>query len=215
MKTKIALAIFVKTPELSSVKTRLAKDIGQEEATRAYELCVQKIQLRIQELVIATSFRVEPYWAIAEKEGVNSARWKDFKKIAQGEGSLGERLHHVYSSLLKDYAGVVVMGSDSPLFPLSELQEAILNLLQQPQEAFVGPTEDGGYYVFGARMPLEKDVWIKVPYSAENTCETFVKNLPKSLLLRKLNIHWDLDDLEDWHRLLKEDPVFFNGVLVR
>ena len=43
-----ALAIFVKTPELSPVKTRLAKDIGKESAIRLYKSFVDIIENKIK-----------------------------------------------------------------------------------------------------------------------------------------------------------------------
>ena len=60
-----ALAIFVKTPELSAVKTRLAAEIGREEAIAFYRSCVGAI-----EAVAAEASRRSPldvYWAVAEE----------------------------------------------------------------------------------------------------------------------------------------------------
>ena len=108
-----AIAIFVKTPGLSPIKTRLASSIGVSAAERFHLLSAKAI-----ESVVLDAFRAEPacipYWAVAEKEAVHTPYWKSFQTIWQGEGSLGERLACVYDELIQQHSFVIFIGADSP-----------------------------------------------------------------------------------------------------
>ena len=78
-----AIAIFVKTPGLSPIKTRLVSSIGVSAAERFHLLSAKAI-----ESVVLDAFRAEPacipYWAVAEKEAVHTPYWKSFQTIWQG-----------------------------------------------------------------------------------------------------------------------------------
>ncbi len=55
---KIAIAIFVKTPGVSPLKTRLAASLGQEKALHFYKLSLKCIISTLEETAI------NPYWAV-------------------------------------------------------------------------------------------------------------------------------------------------------
>ena len=95
-----AVAIFVKTPGLSPIKTRLAASIGQSAAEWFHLMsakAVESVVLRASHADGALS----PYWAVAEKQALDTPHWKSFQTIWQGEGSLGERLSHIYDELIE------------------------------------------------------------------------------------------------------------------
>lgn len=208
MNLKIALAVFVKTPGLSPIKTRLAKDIGESRALNIYEKCLSVTQSKISKIAVNSQTTLVPYWAIAEKEGLSSPYWKSWKRICQGEGELGDRLNKVYNELLGEFDGVILMGADSPLFPDQELLNGISWLAKNELGALIGPTLDGGYYVFGSRKPIPESVWTSVPYSSENTLDAFLKLLPENLENHFLSKHWDVDTQTDLCRLKGESPEF-------
>ena len=205
-KLRFAIAVFVKTPGLSPIKTRLAKDIGKEEALEVYLKCVKTVQIKIDDLVKNCSLELEPFWAVAEADGMTQALWQGWSKIYQGDGELGDRLHRVYADLIEKFDGVLLMGADSPLFPSAEIQQGISWLATHKEGALVGPTLDGGYYVFGARNVVPKDVWTSVPYSSSKTLESFLAALPQEIEKRFLSEHWDVDTVLDLKRLEREEP---------
>ena len=57
----IALAIFVKTPSLSPVKTRLAQSIGEDKAIAFYMLCLEAIK------ETAKQIDADVVWAVGRK----------------------------------------------------------------------------------------------------------------------------------------------------
>jgi uncharacterized protein len=198
-----ALAIFVKTPELSPVKTRLAKDIGKESAIRLYESFVDIIENKIKCLT-QDKADITPYFAIAEKEGLSNHRWQSFGKIHTGNGDLGERLHNVYSSLLKQHDEVIIIGSDSPQIS-SEVIIKTAALIKENNKFVIGPARDGGFYLFAGNKEIPKEVWTDVVYSKNTTMTDLVRKLEPISKIEFLETLIDIDQLDDLIFLLKEN----------
>lgn len=160
-----ALAIFVKTPGLSPVKTRLAAGLGITDATRFYELAAAA--------TAAVAHRCQatltPYWAIAEAGPAAAAAWPDFAQVEQGDGDLGDRLHHVYAALQARYDRVLLIGADAPQLTPCLLRAALAMLDDADQPFVLGEASDGGFWLFGGRAPIPKSVWCTVRYSQPHT----------------------------------------------
>jgi glycosyltransferase A (GT-A) superfamily protein (DUF2064 family) len=161
-----ALAIFVKTPGLSPVKTRLAAGIGAEAAFDFYGLALAAVA----EAVKRALPDLIPYWAVAEPEALADPRWSDFPTIGQGEGSLGDRLDHVYSGLLARHGAVLMIGADSP-----QLTPDLLLSAARLAEPFVmGRADDGGFWLFGGTAPIPRAVWAELPISTAETADALL-----------------------------------------
>jgi uncharacterized protein len=198
-----ALAIFVKTPELSPVKTRLAKDIGKESAIRLYESFIDIIEKKIKYLT-KDKAHIIPYFAIAEKEGLSNHRWQAFDKIHTGNGDLGERLHNVYSSLLKRHDEVVIIGSDSPQISSKIITKAVISI-KKNNNFVIGPAKDGGFYLFAGNKEIPKELWMDVVYSKDTTMTDLVEKLEPISKIEFLETLVDIDQLDDLIFLLKEN----------
>lgn len=109
-----ALAIFAKTPGLSPVKTRLAADIGIENAEQFYRYSVKCLEELAFNVLRETQGTLVPYWAIGEENGLNDPLWENLDRLWTGDGGLGDRLNHVYAALLKKHDHVILIGTDSP-----------------------------------------------------------------------------------------------------
>ena len=161
----VAVAAFVRTPGHSPGKTRLAAGIGAERAAEFYRLA-----LAITEAVLEGAGRLglAPYWAVAEAEGVDDTRWQSLPRLWQGEGDLGERQDRVYRHLLESHHAALLIGADCPLLNAGDLLQARRSLNGAP--AFVlGPATDGGYYLFGGRIPVPSALWNGIEYSSPET----------------------------------------------
>lgn len=193
---KTAIAIFVKTPGLSPIKTRLAHGIGDKHALDFYKLSLSSIEQ------ILSTVEADKFWAVAEQDGLKNTLWKNFPALHTGEGNLGDRQYHIYSQLLKKHQNVILMAADSP-----QLNAHDLNLTMKALEDnsyVLGPAKDGGYYIFAGKNPVAKDIWSLVPWSTENTLKTLLLKLPEEAhLLRKLS---DVDTLCDLNTILEEFP---------
>lgn len=168
-----ALAIFVKTPGLSPVKTRLAAGIGTPAALRFHQLAAAATA----EVARACEPWLTPYWAIAEAGAAAVAAWPDFAPQHQGQGGLGERLHTVYSDLQARHEQVLLIGADAPQLTRTLLQRA-LAVLDDPRFPFViGDASDGGFWLFGGRAAIPRDVWTSVRYSQGQTASDLRQHL--------------------------------------
>lgn len=162
-----ALAIFVKTPGLSPIKTRLAAGIGAAAAAAFYTLAVHAVA------EIAAASSLVPYWAVAEADGPGHPLWSGFATVSQGEGELGARLACVYRNLQARHGSVLLIGADSPQTTPALLRDAAARC-----DPFVmGRAADGGFWLFGGNRPIPTSVWSAVPYSAPDTAERLLAQL--------------------------------------
>lgn len=191
-----AIAIFVKTPGLSPVKTRLAATIGTTAAEEFYRLSLKAISHTVQ-LLDCT-----PYWAVGEEQGLKNDLWKDFQRLYTGVGGLGERQDQVYTTLQQSHSKVLLIGADSPqLTP--DLLNGSLDALEQ-HDFVLGPARDGGYYLFGGRVQVERSVWTSVRYSTGETRSELIRALPAMPLM--LPMLTDADTESDFQHIRAEMP---------
>lgn len=195
------LAIFVKSPEFSPVKTRLAASIGQEKAVHFYELALSATAAVAREARRHLT-DLDVVWAVAEKESLSLPRWNQFPTVFQGDGGLGERLHHVYESLLQKYATVSLIGADSPHIDIDRLVNALVCTRNHREVGFVlGTTDDGGFYYFGGGLSLSRETWTSVEYSSHSTAVDLSDGLEIIGPIEHLAKDFDIDVLEDLRRL--------------
>ncbi len=202
---KIAIAAFVKTPGFSPVKTRIAKDIGlvaAEDFIRHGIRCTEDLMRALSRLEEPDApYKVNAYWAVAEPAAMDHPLWQSFARISQGEGGLGRRMASVYEKLLQDRTAVLLIGADCPLLSVEHLHAACLALATGRSEHVLGPTEDGGFYLFGSKAKFQLSQWEDVPYSQADTLERF----RASMGLRDEAVTWlprlyDVDTVEDFKR---------------
>jgi hypothetical protein len=198
---KIGLAIFVKTPGLSPVKTRLAANIGKDQAEEFYRRSIKStiaFSKKLEKHVVG----LKVHWAIAEEDGLNHAFWNDFQNVSQGGGSLGERLSFVYNELLKKFDQVYFIGADSP--HLDYLEMANLMNSHKENNFILGETSDGGFYLFGGHFPIPKELWMSVEYSQFSTCKDLSEKLSLISEIDYLPQGFDIDEVEDFKKYI--DP---------
>jgi len=193
---KTALAIFVKTPTRSPVKTRLAASIGTDKAIHFFKLCIAAVQ------ETAKQSNITPYWAIAEKNASHDSIWQSFPIIHTGDGCLGTRQSSIYETLLKSHDQVILIGADAPQLSCKTINAAMIALHEN--DYVIGPANDGGYYLFGGNKSIPLNVWTKTPWSSDQTRTTFIKNLGSSPY--QLPPLTDIDTIEDLKTLTSEMP---------
>lgn len=196
-----ALAIFAKTPGLSPVKTRLAADIGVEKAEQFYRHSLKCLEELALEVIQKTQGDLFPYWAIGEESGLDNPLWQNLDRLWTGHGGLGDRLDHIYSTLLQKHDHVILIGTDSPQLSSECIIDAY-NYLRQKKGHIIGPAEDGGYYLYGGHVLLPRDIWRSVPYSVPETCAVFAEKLLPHGGIQYLSQTFDIDFLDDFEKLL-------------
>lgn len=163
----VGLAIFVKTPGLSPVKTRLAADCGRAYAEDWYRRAVAAVVSVSR--IAAAEHGIEPYWAVAEPEAIGHCAWQGLPVLDQGEGGLGERMARVHARLVARHGAGVLIGADAPQLSAGLLGAATAWLQQPGPRLSLGPARDGGFWLFGGNVAPPIDAWLKVRYSAHET----------------------------------------------
>lgn len=204
-----ALAIFVKTPGLSPVKTRLAATVGRPAAEEFHMLSAQAVAAVVRQAAVSRA--LQPYWATAEPESRKQLVWTGFPHVSQGTGGLGDRLAGVYDTLSRRHAFTIFLGADAPQLTPELLFEAIDKLelaAKHPgRQAFViGRAADGGFYLFGGRGRLEAALWQVVRYSTATAAEELIAQVALRGPVHELPVLSDLDDAGDIPQILAEFP---------
>ena len=189
------LAILVKTPMLSPIKTRLARGVGQ--------MCAEAFHLTSAEAVASVAQQASPhleltaYWAVAESKAMNSEAWVDLARLPQGEGTLGERMAQVYRLLLRRHNIALLVGADTPQITESMLASAIAWLSSDSPRLVIGRAEDGGFWLFGGNCRLPDSAWNLTTYSTEFTSDQFAAAMRPHGAWLELEELSDVDQAED------------------
>ncbi len=204
---KGGLAIFVKTPALSPIKTRLANAIGVADA--------ETFHRRSADAVASVALQAQgrggahAHWAIAEHDALQSDVWAGLPTLAQGEGGLGERMRCVYQQLLSRHGFAILLGADSPQLCARALLTAAEWLASPLPRLVVGPASDGGFWLFGGNVALPDAAWTTPTYSHDNTRREFVDAMADFGQWLQLETLSDVDrvtDLPQVHAALEALP---------
>jgi len=192
-----AIAVFVKTPGLSPVKTRLAKSIGQKAAEAFHLQASHAVAAVVQELSQKTE--VKGYYAVAESAAITHPYWDDLPCLWQGEGGLGERMGAIYQTLLKQHDFVILVGADIPQMTRAELEKAVSYLSndKQPPRLTFAPSADGGFWLLGGNCAITQNIWRDVLYSRHDTGENFLNKIAPLGEIKLLACLRDVDELSD------------------
>jgi rSAM/selenodomain-associated transferase 1 len=146
----VTICLMLKAPRIGRVKTRLAREVGDERAVSIYRALAEH-----QARQIPAEWRAEVHFAPADAE--NEMRdWlaPHFESSVgfhqQPEGHLGERLRAALDGAFGRGAGVVLMvGGDCPSLTGQMMKEAVS--LIQSHDLVIVPALDGGYVLIGFR----------------------------------------------------------------
>tara|TARA_B110000093_G_scaffold59048_1_gene63883 strand:+ start:77 stop:628 length:552 start_codon:yes stop_codon:yes gene_type:complete len=181
---KNLIIVFVRTPELGKVKTRLAKSIGDVSALTIYKLLLKHTATVLHDL----SFDKVVYYS--EKVEENDF-WeaKLFEKKLQKGVDLGERMQHAFETAFEQgYQKVLIIGSD--LFDLKSIHITTAFDALENHDLTIGPSLDGGYYLLGMKE-LYPAVFKNKKWGTDSILENTLKDLQQQnvKLLEALNDH--------------------------
>lgn len=194
-----ALAIFVKTPGRSALKTRLAVGCGEDYAAQWYRraaAAVASVAVRARE-----RHGIAAYWAVAEPGA--EAEWPGLPTVPQGDGSLGARMARAHAHLVARHGFGLLLGADAPQLRCETLAAAREWLAPSapaspdagpsPSRLVLGPSTDGGFWLFGANVAIEADVWTGVRYSRPDTARKLQRSMQHLGRWRVLDRLTDVD----------------------
>ncbi len=189
------LAIFVKTPGLSPVKTRLAEHLGRPQAEAFHRAAAEAVASVASRAGDVAGFA--PHWAVAERDALHGDAWKDLPRLFQGPGTLGERMDAIYRQLRTGADFALLVGADTPQLCGKSLARAARWLDAAEPRLVIGRARDGGFWLFGGNVPLPPEAWLQPTYSHCDTAHAFIQAM--SPHGHWLELEWlsDVDRVED------------------
>ena len=193
-----AVAIFVKTPGYSDVKTRLSVGMGKDFAEKWHRRAAAAVAAS------ATESGLPAYWAVAETAALNGDHWPELPNLDQGTGSLGARMARVHRLLVERHGAGILVGSDMPQLTAGQLRRAAALLESDRPAQVIGPAVDGGFWLFGANRCFPESDWTAVTYSQPDTAARFCQVLAPEARWHTLEPQTDLDRPSDLAGVLAE-----------
>lgn len=205
---KGCLLFFVKSPEQTDVKSRLAEAVGIETARELYRNFVLDMLDTLADAAAGGQHDLLIcYYPSGAGQAIRAWLGSSFACVPQQGEDLGERMQNALrTGFAAGYSRAVLLGSDTPDLTSSVITEGLSRLTSHP--AVIGPACDGGYYLLGfqsqAFLPA---IFCDMPWSTgevyARTREVFRRShLPVFVLptWRDIDTLDDLRDLRERHR---------------
>lgn len=192
-----ALAIFVKTPGFSPLKTRLAAGMGAA-SDLWYGLAVNAV--KSVALLAKTKCGINAYWAVAEMDAMQNPLWQSLPRLAQSQdenADLGERMGRVMRMLIRQHGFGLLVGADAPQLCASDIDAASRFLNYEQARIVLGPARDGGFWCVGSNRQLPIELWQSVSCSQANTYRDFVAAFSPYAEILNLRTLTDVDQTAD------------------
>jgi len=219
---------MTKAPQAGRVKTRLVPPLTPEEAAE-----LNKCFLRDTAAAISTACSRRPAGEASEVQlghagashtetataacgiavytpvGAESAYTDilpaDFSLLPQRGDKFGERLYFAVEDLFKcGFESVCLIDSDSPTVPAENFAEAVEMLSASEDRVVLGPSDDGGYYLIGLKIP-RRHLFEQIDWSTERVLnQTMQRAADIGIDVKLLPRGYDVDDGVSLRRLCNE-----------
>ena len=190
------LMVFVRNPQLGTVKTRLATTVGDKVALEIY------IELMRHTAEVTHKVSADKKVFYSEKIEQHDV-WTEmnFSKVLQTKGTLGQRMENAFRTAFeKGYKKVLIVGSDLYSLKTSHIEKALHQL--DKKEVVIGPAQDGGYYLLG----LNKNLPALFCNKSWGT-STVLKETLNDLKLKSIFLMETLNDIDNFEDLKKETKL--------
>jgi rSAM/selenodomain-associated transferase 1 len=202
-----ALAIMAKAPHAGAVKTRLCPPLTARAAAALARcfLCDRIAQIRgLAGVSPAIAY------APASARDLFERLAPGFRPLPQRGAELGARMRSTLATLFSSgHRAAIAIGTDTPTLPTSVIQRAVDLIASGDVDLVLGPAEDGGYYLIGARAD-HPTLFDDVPWSTAAVLEiTLGRARAAGLRAACVSPWWDVDTPGDLIRLrdvLTESP---------
>lgn len=186
---KSLLLVFAKTPVLGTVKTRLAKTVGNQNALIIYTHLLRKTNQILENL---------PHEVVIFFNGNNpellQANFPTFVLKEQNGSDLGERMSHAFQwGFNQGYKNIVIVGTDLWDFDTTLINHAFH--LLKTNDCVIGPSKDGGYYLLGKKETIV-ELFQNKKWSSSSVLAATLEDLKKYKVVL-LQEKTDIDTYED------------------
>lgn len=189
------ILIFCKAPVAGTVKTRIARELGDDAACRLHEA----LATRMISAAITSELAPVEIWCAPSTDHPFFDSFAAIRRLQEGE-DLGARMSAALAKVLAEGADrAVLVGTDCPPIDGEYLEWALREL--DSSDAVLGPADDGGYGLIGLTRPCPaafSGIAWSTPSVAEETLARFAGQKMSVSLLDQI---WDVDERADIDRL--------------
>jgi len=193
------LVIMAKAPRLGRVKSRLARNLPSPAVLELYRCLLHDSLALAQSL---PDVNVAMMCPASDMDDLSYVVGDSVNVVAQKGEGLAAALTSVFAHFATGQRCVIAFNGDSPHLPSAVLLTAFDALAAA--DLVVGPTDDGGYYLVGARASYP-ELFAGAGLGTGNALETLLeraKALELSVALTQP--FYDIDELRDLDRLTVE-----------
>jgi rSAM/selenodomain-associated transferase 1 len=202
MNGKRCVILFVKFPDKGRVKSRLARQLGEDAALSLYENMV----LDAIDMLKRGRFPFRICFTPPDA-GNRMTGWlgREHDYLPQTGGDLGDRMDEAFAGVFSTAVeAALLIGSDIPGLTTGIIEEAFASLVTN--DAVIGPADDGGYYLIGFRKnTFTPGIFHDMVWSTNTVFRMTMDKLHdasrKAHILSKLT---DVDTIEDLKTLLSQ-----------
>jgi uncharacterized protein len=193
------LAIMVKAPRVGRVKTRLGTKYLPEAIVMLYRALVEDT------IDLARSAHLQTVAMCPAGDERDLTDWlpKEIEVVPQRGVGLAAGLLSTFETLCTpSRRRVIAFNADSPHLPAETLESAFAALVQT--DVVVGPCDDGGYYLVGAKRPYP-GLFDATTMGKESACGALLAQAAsRELRVSIVAEHYDIDLPEDVERLARD-----------
>ncbi len=194
---KPTLVIMTKEVVPGNVKTRLASSIGNTNAAKIHFELFRYLLEQIQILDIPVVVSLDQI--IAHGEIQELCNEYQIPTSIQVTGDLGMKICYE----MNRYSRCTVIGSDTPLISLEEIKRTLLST----QDLFLGPSEDGGYWLISMKKP-NISLFNNIQWSTSSVFSQTLRNAKKlQYSVHILSKRYDIDTISDLQKLLSDQKT--------
>jgi rSAM/selenodomain-associated transferase 1 len=187
MKSNLII-IFTRNPELGKVKTRLAKDIGTENALEIYKILLNHT------FEIVANINTQKWIFYSENINEDELFDENFEKKLQKGNDLGEKMKNAFEEGFNaGFQKIVIIGSDLIDLENSDFKLAFESL--DTNDVVIGPALDGGYYLLGLKENYHQ-IFNDKKWGTDTVLEDTLNDF-KNQKVKLLNVKNDIDTIED------------------
>ncbi len=192
---KSCIQIFAKAPIEGYCKTRLAKDIGNEEAASLHSTMIEETVSKLCDHQPENEIQL---WCKPDTSHIifqKMAKQYDISLFEQHGRILGEILDNAAQQILMPDYQTVQVGTDCPELDLDYVTCALGKL--KHHDIVIGPAADGGYTLL-AQKKHHPGLYQGIEWGGTTVLEQLIRNLEfMGLSYKLLKTLSDIDTIED------------------
>ncbi len=205
---KPGIIVYIKVPKIGFVKTRLVSEFITQ--TQAYEIQKAMIKDTLQTLATLEK-RFQPIISYYPENRVEELKdmiqsfanvltesfIKKIQYIAQEGGSNGLHFASTFSKVfqLKNVNSCIIIGGDTPHLTKKIIVQALEWLTTAERSALIGPSQKGGFYIFGINKNMDK---LETIFSKKNEFGNLLAlSSDQKFSIKLLPFVFDIDTVDD------------------